>query len=43
MFHPSFHTKRRKQGIIRSEKLLASPEGLGVGGNSSTLVSMYIP
>ncbi|KAJ7892572.1 hypothetical protein B0H14DRAFT_3685071 [Mycena olivaceomarginata] len=42
MFHPSFHTKRRKQGIIRSEKLLASPEGLGVGGNSSTLVSMCL-
>ncbi|KAJ7702554.1 hypothetical protein B0H14DRAFT_2291350, partial [Mycena olivaceomarginata] len=32
MFHPSLHTKRRKQGIIRSEKLLASSEGLGVGG-----------
>ncbi|KAJ6518252.1 hypothetical protein C8R47DRAFT_1031643 [Mycena vitilis] len=32
MFHPSLHTKRLKQGIIRDEKLKASPEGLGVAG-----------
>jgi hypothetical protein len=32
MFHPSLHTKRLKQAIIRDEKLSASPEGLGVGG-----------
>ncbi|KAJ7301875.1 hypothetical protein DFH08DRAFT_992172 [Mycena albidolilacea] len=32
MFHPSPHNKRRKQGIIHSEKIIASPEGLSVGG-----------
>ncbi|KAJ7176340.1 hypothetical protein C8R43DRAFT_1102271 [Mycena crocata] len=32
MFHPSLHLKRRKQGIILSEKLIASPAGVGIGG-----------
>ncbi|KAJ7687083.1 hypothetical protein B0H14DRAFT_2654035 [Mycena olivaceomarginata] len=32
MFHPSLHTKRLKQTIIRDEKLKVSPEGLGVAG-----------
>ncbi|KAJ7476811.1 hypothetical protein FB451DRAFT_1366387 [Mycena latifolia] len=32
MFHPSLHLKRRKQGIILDEKLIASPAGLGIGG-----------
>ncbi|KAJ7804189.1 hypothetical protein B0H13DRAFT_2687480 [Mycena leptocephala] len=32
MYHPALHTKRLKQGIIRDEKLKASPEGLGVAG-----------
>ncbi|KAJ7475308.1 hypothetical protein B0H11DRAFT_1727892 [Mycena galericulata] len=32
MFHPSLHTKRVKQTIIHHEKLLSSPEGLGLAG-----------
>ncbi|KAJ7917410.1 hypothetical protein B0H13DRAFT_2269491 [Mycena leptocephala] len=32
MYHPALHTKRLKQGIIRDEKLKASPEGFGVAG-----------
>jgi hypothetical protein len=36
----SLHNKRRKQGIIHSEKIIASPEGLGVGGK--LFVSIFI-
>ncbi|KAJ7834660.1 hypothetical protein B0H14DRAFT_2590807 [Mycena olivaceomarginata] len=38
MFHPSFHTKRRKQALYVPKSCWHRPEGLGVGGNSSTLV-----
>lgn len=36
MYHPALHTKHLKQGIIRDEKLKASPEGLGVAGKASS-------
>ncbi|KAJ7511946.1 hypothetical protein B0H11DRAFT_1899441 [Mycena galericulata] len=34
MFHPSLHTKRVKQTIIHDEKLLSSPEGLGLAART---------
>ncbi|KAJ7435706.1 hypothetical protein B0H11DRAFT_2366612 [Mycena galericulata] len=37
MFHPSLHTKRVKQTIIHHEKLLSSPEGLGLAGQSPAM------
>ncbi|KAJ7440024.1 hypothetical protein FB451DRAFT_966547, partial [Mycena latifolia] len=41
MFHPSLHSKRFKQTVVRDEKLLASPAGLGFAGEISAM-SPYI-